>query len=94
MIENNIIISCGCGCGDGFEIAFKCCDDEYDCVYLSTTTSGFYAMQDSFARRMARRIKAAWFMLMGKEFLLHEVIVNKERWNNFVDEVNNIGKFY
>lgn len=94
MIENNIIICCGCGCGDGFEIAFKCCDDGYDCAYLSTTTSGFYAMQDSFARRMARRIKAAWFMLMGKEFLLHEVIINKERWNNFVDEVNNIGKFY
>ena len=91
-MDNNIIITCGCGCGDGFEIIFKY-HDEHDCVYLSTTTSGFYAMQDSFTKRLSRRIKAAWFMLRGKEFLLHEVIISKERWNNFVDEVNKIGKF-
>lgn len=82
----NIDLHCKCGCGDSFSITFRIEDDK-DYAIISTLTAGFYAHQLGFWDRIKRRIHAAWFMLRGKEYYLHEVILTKEQWNEFVEEI-------
>ena len=90
-MKKDINISCNCGCGDGFSFTFRIeDDDEIDWVYLSTFTSGFYSMQCNLLTILKRRIRAAWFMLRGKEFYLHDIVLTKEQWNDFVNTVNEV----
>ena len=90
-MKKDINIFCNCGCGDGFTFTFRVePDDEFDYVYFSTFTSVFYSMSRSFLNTLRRRIEAAWFMLRGKEFYLHEVILTKEQWSDFVKSVNEV----
>lgn len=89
-MNKNISTFCKCGCTNGFVVQFKFESNEFFDVYISTTTAGFYARQYSFLGRLKCRIKAAWFMLCGKEFYLHEIVLNKEQWNEFVQAVNEV----
>jgi hypothetical protein len=57
---------------------------------MSTVTSGFVAHQMWGLHRIIRRIKSAWFMLRGKEHLLHDIVLTKEQWNDFVKAVNEV----
>lgn len=83
----DIDMHCKCSCENAFHIIFRI-EDEENYAIISTLTAGYYMHQTDFFGRMKRRIKAAWHMLMGKEFYLHEVILDKEQWNNLVNEIN------
>lgn len=89
-MNNSIATFCNCGCGEGFVIKFCFEYDDDDRVYISTVTPGFYAHQCGFLERIKRRIKSAWFMLCGKEFYLHEIVLDREQWHEFVKSVNKI----
>ena len=82
----DINLRCKCGCGDAFQVIFRVDDDE-EYAIISTLTPGFYAHQTGFLDRMKRRVQAAWYMLMGKEYYLHEVVLSKKQWNEFVKEL-------
>lgn len=92
-MNHEIVTFCNCGCGDGFVIKFRHSYDGHTYVYLETLVSGHSAKQNDFFRSIKFRIKAAWFMLTGKEYLLHDVMLGKQQWNQFVDMVNKTGKF-
>ena len=90
-MKDNISVFCNCGCDNGFRIRFRFeGDDDLEYVYMSTITSGFVAHQIWGLHRMIRRIRAAWFMLRGKEYLLHDIVLTKEQWNDFVKTVNEV----
>lgn len=84
-----IHIPCTCGCGNGSRIVFRLKKDE-EFAYIDTLASGFYTEQRGIWATIKKRIKAAWFMLSGKEYHLHDVILSKEQWNAFVDAVNEV----
>lgn len=83
----DINVRCCCGCGEAFQIEFRV-DDEKDYAIISTLTSGFYAHQTCLWGRIKRRIQAAWCMLIGKEYYLHEVVLTKDQWGKFVEDIN------
>lgn len=90
-MKKDINIFCNCGCGNGFTFMFRIePDDEIDWVYISSLTFVFYSMQHNFLKTLKRRIQAAWFMLRGKEYQLHEVVLTKEQWKDFVKAVNEV----
>lgn len=91
-MNHEIVTLCRCGCGDGFVVKFRYSCDDQMYIYLETVYSGFYAKQNGFFQAIKSRIKAAWFMLRGKEYLLHEIMLDKREWNRYVDEVNKVGK--
>ncbi len=64
----DIHIHCTCGCGNGFQIIFRLNEDE-EFAYIDTLASGFYTKQRGIWEIISR-IKAAWFMLRGKEYHL------------------------
>ena len=82
-------VRCSCGCGHGLFVDFKFTEMDGD-VYIDTVVPGFYAYQGSLVSRLFRRIKAAWFMLIGKEYTLHEVVLDKEHWTHFVGAINEL----
>ncbi len=88
-MQKDINILCYCGCGNGFQIIFRLKEDE-DFAYMGTLTSGFYAEQRGIWRTISNRIKAAWFMLRGKEYHLHDVVLSKDQWNEFVKAANEV----
>lgn len=85
--DQNVVTYCGCGCVRGFVVNFKFAADE-DEIFFSSTTSSFEAHQTGFFGRLKRRIRAAWFMLTGKEYLLHEVILTKAEFSRFLRALN------
>lgn len=91
MINSRIDAYCKCGCQSGFLITFRFEDDE-DFAYITSVTSGFYAGQRGIWETIKHRVKAAWFMLCGKEYCLHDVVLSKEQWKEFVEAANAIGK--
>ena len=86
-IPEEITVYCRCGCGEGLSANFKFVASDGD-VYIQTVVPGFYAHQFSIWNRIKRRLYAAWRMLIGKEYLLHEIALDQERWNAFVMAVN------
>ena len=90
-MKHNITTYCHCGCGEGFYVDF-CLEDDSGYVMMSTVTSGFTAERRGVWDTVKKRIKAAWFMLCGKEYVLHEVFLNKKEWNEFVNQLNEFNK--
>ena len=86
-MDNVIRVSCCCGCDNGFMFRFDF-EEEYGYVTISTITSGFYSKQSGLWKIIKNRIKSAWFMLCGREYLLHDIILDKEQWDGFVSAVN------
>lgn len=90
-MSDNFTTYCKCGCGNGMNITF-CFDDDDYYVVIDTVTNGFMSKQCGIFAIIRRRVKAAWLMLRGKEFVLHDIALDKKEWNEFVNVVNNIGK--
>lgn len=88
-MQKDLHIHCTCGCGNGFQIMFRFEEDE-NYAYIDTLTSGFYSEQRGIWDTIKRRIKAAWFMLRGQEYRLHEVVLSKDQWNEFVETANKV----
>lgn len=84
----DIHIHCTCGCGNGFQIIFRLNEDE-EFAYIDTLASGFYTKQRGIWEIISR-IKAAWFMLRGKEYCLHEVMLSKKQWDEFANAINEV----
>ena len=77
---------CGCSCGNAFNLEIWLEDwDEY--CFISSQASVFYLKQTSFFQVWKARFKAAWAMLCGKEYCLHEICLNKEQYNNLINKM-------
>lgn len=92
-MHDNFTVYCRCGCRDGFCIDFRFAEDLGD-VIIESVTSGYGARQPGFFYRLKRRLLAAWFMLRGKEFTLHEVVLDRDLWSDFVYKVNEMDVAY
>lgn len=78
-----LLVNCNCGCDEAIQLKkLKEYDDEY---YLSLITSKFSAKQCGIFRTIGHRINLAWKMLRGKEYLLTEVVLNKEEFEHLKD---------
>lgn len=80
---------CECGCGNGFLVRINV-EDEERYVTISTTSSGFMSKQGGICESIKNRIKSAWFMLRGKEYYLHDVVITKKEWSKFLSAINTV----
>lgn len=86
-------VRCSCGCGNGIVVDFAFTEIDGE-VYIDTLVPGFYAHQGGFGNRLLRRIKAAWLILRGKEYVFHEIVLDKEHWSSFVAAINELDVEY
>ena len=71
MDKKEVYMSCDCGCG-----IMKFTKYEEDSIGIEYYASSFYEKQYGVFNKLLHRIKIAWFMLIGKEFLLYDILVD------------------
>ena len=90
-----LIVNCNCGCDEEIHIKkfidpeIKDIDEEY---YLSIHTSKFYSKQGGIFRLIGHRIKLAFKMLFGKEYLLCDLVLNRNEIDEFIKGLEEIKK--
>lgn len=86
-MKKTINLNCSCGCQQAFELCF---DPNTDAIYISTLVSCFYERQHIIRKTILRRIKIAWAILRGKEYMFHDIVLTGFQWDEFVESVNDI----
>lgn len=66
-------------------------DERYEYI-LDFHESKFYSKQVSILRTIGRRIKLAWFMLIGKEYLFEEMILTEKQVKELTEKLQEIVK--
>jgi len=81
-------IECSCGCGT---IDFGYYIDEKE-FYISYNIPAFYSHQGNIFKILFRRLKLAWFILLGKEYCLYETVIESQEildnFKNFISEID------
>ena len=90
MIQNNNSIKfdldCMCGC-----TSLKFTNDTEDnFVTITQYVPNFYVKQNGIFFEMLRRIKFAYYILIGKEFYMYDMIIENEEIKEFKDWVSKI----
>lgn len=89
--ERVIIDTCNCGCGS--EIQIKCWeDDEPREYYMSLHSSLFEQEQLGPIRVLLRRLKRAWYSLIGKDYLYMDIVFSEQEFKDFIETCKNIQK--
>lgn len=84
MKEKKVIVECECGCS-----ILKFVKDEDGYIYIENYSSLFYERQESAFLILKKKLKFIWFILIGKEFSLYDlVITGKEDIDNFKKQMN------
>lgn len=93
--EKIVIANCNCGCNQALQITkFNYADEEDidEDYYLSITAGLFSERQRGIFKTIGHRIKLAFKMLLGKEYLLCDIILNKQEIKDFIKSLENIQK--
>lgn len=95
IVTKMIINTCNCGCGSELHITRYVDTDipntltEY---YLSLHSSKFDEEQLGIFGVLKRRLKRAWYNLIGKDYLYMDIIMSESEFNEFVEKLQNIKK--
>ena len=95
IVTKMIISTCNCGCGSELHITRYVDTDipntltEY---YLSLHSSKFDEEQLGIFGVLKRRLKRAWYNLIGKDYLYMDIIMSESEFNEFVAKLQDIKK--
>ena len=95
IVKKMIINTCNCGCGSELHITRYVDTDipntltEY---YLSLHSSKFDEEQLGIFGVLKRRLKRAWYNLLGKDYLYMDIIMSEEEFNQFIEKLQNLKK--
>lgn len=95
MITKMVINTCNCGCGSELHITRYIDTDipntltEY---YLSLYSSKFDEEQLGIFGVLKRRLKRAWYNLIGKDYLYMDIVMSESEFNEFVEKLQDIKK--
>ena len=80
---NDFYVNCICG-----DEILRVSKDEDGDVFVSLYHSEFYSRQGRFWETVWDRIRHAFFVLTGRDYLLFDLVVGSERWDELKDFVN------
>ena len=90
-----IINTCNCGCGSELHVT-RYIDNEIPNTlteyYLSLHSSKFTEEQIGIFGVLFKRLKRAWYSLIGKDYLYMDIVMSQEEFNKFVKELQSIQK--
>lgn len=79
-----VIVNCNCGCDEAIQIKkFKFDEQEEEEYYLSILAGEFGSTQRGIFRTIGHRLKLAWKMLLGKEYLLTEIVLTNNEFEEY-----------
>ena len=79
-----VIVTCNCGCDEAIQIKkFKFDEQKEEEYYLSILAGEFGSTQRGIFRTIGHRLKLAWKMLLGKEYLLTEIVLTNNEFEEY-----------
>jgi hypothetical protein len=78
------LIPCECGCQ-----IIRVTDFEDDTLAIDVFETVFFSKQ-GLIKKFLERLEHAWMILMGKEFLLYEVEITKDKLKEFKEFINSL----
>ena len=86
---NIVRIFCHCHCLDGFQFHFDFEEDEDGApfVFINALMDAKHYTAQSPWDCLKTRVKAAWLVLTGRDRPLHDVILTKEEWLQFYNQL-------
>lgn len=97
----NIKTECSCGCcilkieeievytDDEIQILQLPKSKKYD-YSLQILINTFYSKQRGILRTIKERIKLIWYILLGKDYLLNDIILSKDQADEFNKSLQNL----
>lgn len=87
-----VIATCNCGCNSELHI-MKMKDEpvptEY---YLSLHSSKWDEEQVGIFRIIGRRLKRAWYNLIGRDYLYMDIVFSEDEFNTFINNLRDLQK--
>lgn len=80
---------CTCKCGNGIEFYMGY---DFDEVIVETKFSGFDAYQLKSWTNFKERVRNAWRVLRGKEYIFHEIILKPDNYHQLIEEMIKLEK--
>ena len=95
-LETRIVIStCNCGCGSELRVT-RYVDTEVPGnlteYYLSLYSSKFDEEQLGIFGVLKRRLKRAWYNLIGKDYLYMDIVMSEKEFKEFIKKLEDIRK--
>lgn len=82
MNKHDVLVSCDDGC-----VIIKMSKlkwEGHDEYFLEAYLAGLYVSR-GFLSEIFKRLRGAWFMLRGRDFLLYDIVMNEAKYKNLVD---------
>ena len=92
-IEKVVINTCNCGCGSELHITRYMDTDIPDNkveYYISLHSSKFDEEQLGIFSVLLRRLKRAFYNLIGKDYLYMDICMSEQEFKDFVEKLNNM----
>lgn len=95
-LETRIVINtCNCGCGSELRVT-RYVDTEVPGnlteYYLSLHSSKFDEEQLGIFGVLKRRLKRAWYNLIGKDYLYMDIVMSEKEFKEFIKKLEDIQK--
>ena len=86
-----VIVNCDCGCGEEIHIK-KYVDNVSSDYYITINESKFSSKQNGIFRTIGKRLKSAWNILRGKEYLLCDINITEKNIDELINKLEEIKK--
>jgi len=77
-LQHNFNLQCNCGCG-----TITINHDPEDETFLEYYELAFYSNQKPWRNAIRENLKLIWNIIRGKRYCFYEVVISKERWEEF-----------
>lgn len=92
-IQKIVINTCNCGCGSEMHIKRFIDADVPDTLveyYISLHSSKFDEEQLGIFGVIGRRLKRAWYNLIGKDYLYMDIVMNEKEYKEFIKKLKEL----
>lgn len=86
MKDTRLKLNLECDCGCQSELVITEFDKEAGLFTVGNKVSGWFSSQQGILWNINHRLKFIWFVLRGKEFYLHDIVVEREDLVKFLKD--------
>lgn len=94
--ETVVIATCGCGCNSEIQIKKFIDEDKEvnipDEYYISLHSSKFEEEQAGIFTVIGKRLKRAWYNLIGKDYLYMDILLSEQEFDEFIEKLQKVRK--